>query len=245
MISYLPFKPETFVARGYKTSVETEDILHIITNHDWAPEVWKDGHRREANFLYADLLVLDFDDGVVSLDQAISMFKEYQHIIGPTKSHKKEKNGKTCDRFRVVIPFSERITEADKYKATSRFYARKWSADLAATDAAHQFKPCTSIASYSYTGNRVNVIEPRPKKNAEYYKVNTSEPLAPFVMKLQAYGAENGERNAKCFSAAKHLFMRGYKESDVRSIIFARVDLLDSEKNNIIRNALNKATQPK
>ena len=79
-----------------KTSI-VRDLYSIIESHVWSPIIWKDGYRAKKNFTSARLLVLDFDDGNLTLEQAIEKFEPYIHIIGTTKSHQIEKAPKQYD----------------------------------------------------------------------------------------------------------------------------------------------------
>jgi hypothetical protein len=49
------------------------------------------------------MLIFDIDDGM-SIDEAKRKFKKFTYLIVTTKSHKKEKKGIVCDRFRVILP---------------------------------------------------------------------------------------------------------------------------------------------
>lgn len=49
-----------------------------------------------------NILILDVDDGC-SIDEAKKIFKEYKYFICTTKSHRQDKKGVICDRFRVIL----------------------------------------------------------------------------------------------------------------------------------------------
>lgn len=88
----------------------------IITNETWSAIQYKGHRRREVDSIVdTELLVLDFDDGM-TLDEAIKEFKNYRCHICTSKSHQKEKNGKVCDRFRVVLHGDVRLTIKENYK---------------------------------------------------------------------------------------------------------------------------------
>jgi len=48
-------------------------------------------------------IAFDIDTGM-TLEEAFAIFKPFTYIIYTTKSHRKEKNGETCDRFRILLP---------------------------------------------------------------------------------------------------------------------------------------------
>lgn len=60
-----------------------------------------------------NLLILDIDDGLTIIE-AKETFKDYKYLIATTKSHQKEKSGKVCDRFRVILQ-SDNIPKGDAY----------------------------------------------------------------------------------------------------------------------------------
>lgn len=57
-----------------------------------------DNYLREQN-----LFIIDVDDGL-TIDEAKSLFHDYTYLIATTKSHQKDKNGISCDRFRLILP---------------------------------------------------------------------------------------------------------------------------------------------
>jgi hypothetical protein len=57
----------------------------------------------------ATIICLDFDDGM-TIEQAKKKFEKIQCLIITTRSHQKDKSGKKCDRFRVIIPLSEPLS---------------------------------------------------------------------------------------------------------------------------------------
>ena len=121
----------------------------------------KDGYfrRNDNNAIYGTVnaLMLDFDDGL-TIDEAKSIFAQYEGVIATTKSHQKDKNGIVCDRFRVIIPMQEAVTltkeeysemmsyvmelypQADKAcKNISRFYFSNPDAEIYLLDGTKTF----------------------------------------------------------------------------------------------------------
>jgi len=60
-----------------------------------------------------DLIILDIDDGI-TIDDAKHMFQKYKYFICTTKSHRLDKKGLTCDRFRVILQSND-IPKGDAY----------------------------------------------------------------------------------------------------------------------------------
>lgn len=62
-------------------------------------------------------LALDFDDGL-TLEDAKKRFSNYTYFLYTTRNHQKDKNGKVCDRFRVILLLErELILSKNEYKS--------------------------------------------------------------------------------------------------------------------------------
>jgi hypothetical protein len=132
-------------------------VAEGIVRFPWSPCVWRDGDKRNANFLYADLLALDFDSPEMPLAQAVNAFSDMAHVIGTTKSHQREKNGVVCDRFRVVLRLESRIENLGDFKETLSFAMRHYPADEACKDGGRFFWPCREIVSVEPEGFTADV----------------------------------------------------------------------------------------
>ncbi len=76
----------------------------------YSPFIYAGNYRSGDNYIpnMSNCIILDFDDGLT-----IAEFEEradFAYAIGTTKSHKKEKNGHVCERFRVIIPTETAIS---------------------------------------------------------------------------------------------------------------------------------------
>lgn len=259
MISFHPMTPNGatspgLYARGYiYLSRDTvNDVAYLMRRKVWSPCVWRDGERREANFALADWCVLDFDDPIVSLDQAVNLFCDSTHVIGTTKSHRKEKNGITCDRFRVALRFSKRITETYPFKWNMRQAVERYNADPQCIDAARFYWPCTEIVSVFDDGYTHDVLEappPPPPDHGALERIRTA-PLSRATKQLIAHGATAGLRNRQCFIAALELYRKGFSDSQVAAAVYGKVpttdDFTEQEKRTILRSAkYHKDTPPR
>lgn len=98
-------------AHGFKKrEVRWDELLDVVTmGKAYAPAGFKDGHRKNENYLNdTNVVFLDIDDGMTFIE-AQTVFKELQCFIFTTRSHQKEKKGKVCDRFRVAIKLDKPI----------------------------------------------------------------------------------------------------------------------------------------
>ena len=77
MISYHPNAPDTATPWKYKSdykTVNTQDVHRIakgMSHCVWSPIIWKEGERLQKNFLSCEWAALDFDNGEMSLEEAI------------------------------------------------------------------------------------------------------------------------------------------------------------------------------
>lgn len=239
MISYYPGQvlvnqPWAY-ANGFKV-IDTQDVQRIsigISKYVCSGNAWRDGRRLKENFLYSDWAVLDFDeDNEVNLEQAINnVFVDMIHIIGTTKSHQIEKKGQPpCDRFRVLLPWKERIENSRVYRWNMELLAKKYPIDLKALDAAHYFFPCQEIKSISAEGYSLDVdpnvpmdfdspIDPKEyrlylEEKAKRFAI--TQRLPPWVEDFLDYGKLiQKSRNVSCYVSALNLFECGYSFEEV------------------------------
>lgn len=155
MISYHPTAKDAISATsGFKLKF---DLSSVITSCIWAGVGWAGGRRKESNFLFSDWCVLDFDSGQMTLSEAIRNWCDCAHVIGTTKSHMIPKNGVTCDRFRVAIPWETRITDIKTYRYNMLKLTETYPIDSQCKDGARLFFPCTAVISQSKDGYKQEV----------------------------------------------------------------------------------------
>jgi hypothetical protein len=136
-------------------------VAKIISNFNWCPGVFEDGHRCMASWKCAVLVGLDFDDGM-SLMDAKKIFQNHACIIGTTLNHQKEKNGVVCDRFRVILLLEEKTENIADYRNTVQKLAATYESDPAAADAARYFRPCHKIEVIRPEGQKVKIMRVPP-----------------------------------------------------------------------------------
>ncbi len=117
------------LAKGYKPKKVPFEVLHEVVGNSafmYSAGTFKGGHRTKSNYQSKqNLIIIDIDDGM-KLETAKMMFSNYKCLIATTKSHQKEKNGITCDRFRIIFITDRTIKlDSDMY---SRFMANVYEA---------------------------------------------------------------------------------------------------------------------
>lgn len=188
-------------------------LSQYITKLSWSPVIFKSGIRLQKNFLYSDWAVLDYDDGMSTVEDAVSRFCDCVHIIGTTKSHTPEHH-----RFRVCIPWMERIEDLDKFRFNQTEFIKDYDTDAQCKDGARFYFPCKKIISVSAEGFRVNVKKPpkeTPKKAQKHVKTGFSSAVT-FFMKNPIH---EGKRNMQIYQVSKDLFRIGLDKQVVYQLI--------------------------
>lgn len=265
MISFLPgsdkapYAPHT--AKGF-LAVETDDVERIakcITTYIWSPSAFAHGYRKKENFVKANWVGLDFDDGIMSLDDAISGMQGMYAIIGTTRSHQKEKAGKPpCDRFRILIR-CERMMSLEENLETLRVLARAWPIDKACVDVARLFYPCSALV-YKSTGKLHRVFTPKPESPQDKARRETRQQMARqsfalrgelpvWINKFVKYGklTHSNSRNCTVYAAACELTRLGMPESRIFEILLnapiSGAGIKPGELENAIKNAIKKGVE--
>lgn len=122
---------------------ECSDLLLAVRDRKCiSPGVFKGGYRNKANAIGASWIMLDFDEGKPTLEEAKTIYADYVGAIYTTRNHRKIKTvGSTqkpaCDRYRVILKLS-RVVNADEY---SRVYGTFKGVDPAARDVSRFYYP--------------------------------------------------------------------------------------------------------
>jgi hypothetical protein len=193
-----------------------DELAGAIMVSNWSPARFN-GRRTIKDALELSLLVFDVDDGCV-LPVAKTIFKEYQYIIATTKSHQREKNGKVCDRFRVILPLSSPITNDEDYKATFEYYRNKFPfVDQTCKDISRFFYPCTAEFSHiNEIGAKVSpqkAIQPvinLVRAGNDGRELSRRGQLFNSTLNFLMEGAEPGHRHNALVKAVMNMREQGY-----------------------------------
>ena len=141
-VSYSNDKSE-HPADGYEYVECTTDKFTdlILESKALSAQRFKDGHRSAANSIgVQNTLWLDFDDGL-SIEQAKERFKDYWYVIYTSMNHQKDKHGKVCDRFRVVLKVKEPMPkDKNKYQEVMKRIITDLGADEACKDYSRYYR---------------------------------------------------------------------------------------------------------
>ena len=126
----------------------------VKSKFNYSAGTFKDNYRNSDNYLnYSDLIILDIDDGK-SIDEARIIFEPFDYIIATTKSHQKEKNGKICDRFRVILPTEKPINlnKTDYSKMMNEVFKDYPFVDTVCKDSSRFYFPAKNSTIITHSG---------------------------------------------------------------------------------------------
>lgn len=230
-----------------------ESLAKLITSINYSLATFKDDIRNKANFIQTEAIGLDFDENY-TLDQAMTDFAEYRHIIAPTRSHQKQKNGVVCDRFRVILFLSYPITNSDIFEATWHSLAERWPAtDRQCKDESRFFYPSVNILDLKTTGFTVDPVTPKPRESTkgevDLFLLSASDrgKLGKPTLDFLATGPVKGERNQSTVRAAKDFQQNLYTVDEASDRILSALkatdsiarDFTESEVLRTVRSAYN------
>lgn len=194
-----------------------KELADFTLKYDWSPFTFRDGYRHGSSWASCDVMTLDVDnDGkdTCTIEQAKELFKEFSHIILTTKSHQKEKNGKTVDRFRVIIPLSTTIKDQEIYKNTWYYLSNKFPfIDQQCKDFGRFYYKSQAFISENKGKTLDPVLEsvlPKVYEKPKMELMLTKGKLSRATMDFIVIGAKAGQRNIACFKAAKDFQEQGY-----------------------------------
>lgn len=108
--------------------IEFSQLIDIVKSdyRQYSPFEFKDKTKKSENWQNdkQNLLILDVDDGL-SIKEAESLFQRFNYLLATTKSHQKDKGGKICDRFRLILP-SDDIPRGEKFFDFARILEKKY-----------------------------------------------------------------------------------------------------------------------
>lgn len=205
----------------HEADCDFTQLCSVVSTEFWSPSTFQDTKRTIKDFTETGLIVLDVDSGQ-DLETAKKTFSEYKHIIATTRNHQKEKNGVTCDRFRVVLFLDQPITNDRDFKAT---WARAKEAypfiDSACKDASRFFYPSPGIESVNRDGRLFTVHHAKtldnPPTQAHVTKIESGVKgeLWKSTLDFLLNGAPAGHRHPALVKAVGNMREQGYTQDEV------------------------------
>lgn len=117
------------ITAGYtEMYVPFERLASITSKFNYSPSSYREGYRKQDNVVgLGNTLMFDFDDGSISIDEMVGFLNDngVTAFLSTTKSHNKDKHGKVCERYRVIVPLSDKINlPVNKFGDFYMFVAR-------------------------------------------------------------------------------------------------------------------------
>ena len=102
-----------------------KEVHRLVTESGISPGFFKDGNKTNDNWEGMGSVMLDFDDGLVTEHDLLSLQKnwEFDSYIFSSQNHQKAKNGKeACDRLRAFIPLSRCIYDSSELEMVKLYF---------------------------------------------------------------------------------------------------------------------------
>jgi P4 family phage/plasmid primase-like protien len=144
--------------------LKNRDSIFSVFEH---PEHGPNNISKGAIFKSSNCLFIDIDNGSTIADVRETL-KDYKYIIYTSRNHKKEKNGITCERFHVIFPIDEMITDDKRYRHLIIRLIDYFKGDPACKNINRKFYGPGDIPNYEYfsqsTGKDILVLLPKEEK---------------------------------------------------------------------------------
>lgn len=209
----ITFSTSKELAKDYiSNSLPFGDFGTILKSEiNYSPFQYRENYRKEDNSVLtnANCIFLDFDDGL-SIDKAKGIFSHLCYVLATTKSHQKEKNGKVCDRFRIVIPCETNITlSKEEYKELMNDIITTYGADRACKKIKYENNTKDTMPIFSTSSHLSNnYINNKSIKWEDLYKVVCSSDNIMY----SAHTYLNNHRNKKNAISGFNLLMLDFDE---------------------------------
>jgi len=248
LISYSESTDEKKMIRFHqKETASIKAIIPGIERFAWSPCVWRGGRRLKSHFIESYFCVLDFDDGLWTVANAIEFLEtnNLAGIVGTTRSHKIEKNGKPAvDRFRLVIPWKNPITDLATYEQNMKRVIASLGvkvADRACSDGARFFWPCKEVIHYR-PGAKLGWLPfkaatPSKRQQVAIRRDKDARLVPTWMRKVLENGIVEGTRNQTAYVFSKRLRERGFTQSETYDELSRYISLDDTELTRTISSA--------
>ena len=215
---------------------------------------FREGYRCVKNAIpFSELIILDYDDGVTLCD-AVEMFRQYIGIVATTRSHRKEKNGVVCDRFRVILPTRKSVKlEAVEFSKMMKEVIHNYGTDKACSDMSRMYYGNPEAEVFFLDGYQLfdwepfyqSALDKERQRQQQYRKpiqqASGDREAAQLDKTTRTYWEKNfvpGSRNVTVFTLAVLRKNAGAPMDILYSLNSSSgCPLPDDEMNRIIRNA--------
>lgn len=183
--------------------VPFERLASITSKYNYSSSCFREGYRKQDNVIsLGNTLMFDFDNGSIKIDEMVEFLKEnaVTAFLSTTRSHNKDKHGVICERYRVIVPLSDKINiQVDKFGDFYMFVARILQFSE------HLDKVCKDSARFFF-----------PNPEQEVYLIKTGYVLDTEILikNFNIYMQKQSEEHQK--EAAKEVVKKYEKKSNDR-----------------------------
>lgn len=196
-----------------------EPLARQCCKRTYSACIWAPNYRTDQNFRCANLLVLDFDEGV-PLEATRERVSGLAHCLAPTRNHEVDKgNGKgPQDRYRLILELEEIVWDVEVYKHTAKRWAEELGADMGATSGAQAWRISREVA-FLETGDRARIhrdvpiiekLEREAHALARRERLSAGNILTKDLRRVLDDEVPDGQRNQIIYRAACDAFDSGW-----------------------------------
>lgn len=195
----LPIAVSDDITINYKNMVVRYDKLSGLAQKDslhWTVHHLKDGYRSDDNIIPGfNLVVLDVDDGLTTIDEVRVLLKDYQCLIYTTKRHTL-----TAHRFRIVMPTNYLLkldTQDYKEFMTNIYEWLPFPVDESTFDRPRKWLTCKGYHEYVNGSKLLDVMDfiPKTTRNDERRKLVMDSQSLSNVERWFIYNTGTGNRS--------------------------------------------------
>ena len=206
------------MSHGYTPEIVDWEYLYTLTCMDlnYTAGRFQNGHRTTSNWRGGNNCVILDIDANVSIQQARNFLEvnDLKSLIITTKSHRVEKNGVVCDRFRIIVPMKSALYCApEHYKKLfveiNKFFMN--AADIATKDPSRFYYGNAKQAHWYIEGDVIldwSMFQPEEVKPVKKAHSNSGDAKALIEWGLRNVRA--GNRNNALYWIAKESERSGY-----------------------------------
>lgn len=229
MLLSLSMHDDPFLRGAYKfKNIEIgqiSDAAQFICAKAYSPVAFTKAHRKEEYFLSSEIIALDFDHPAKTIEEACDYFKKLgaEFIIGTTRNHRKEKDGLTNDRYRVLLAASKVVTDCGVFRANMKKFISYFKSDNNCSDGARLYYPCTKIYHIEDYGRKIawdfniapDVKRKRGKIEIEKLRAVAKTKNVPLWLEREAHRyAQEKRRNFGVFKCSIDLCHMGLSKEE-------------------------------
>lgn len=140
--------------RGYETRrVTLRELAEVVTKNVVCCAVLDGGYKAKESYQRSFIGGIDVDEkGEYSLDQALKDFSDTISIIGTSRNHQVEKNGVTCDRYRIFVVWEKPCVSAEMHENSLLPIQVDYNSDSSANSPVQLFYPLKEIVAINDSG---------------------------------------------------------------------------------------------